>query len=155
MGDRAVIDRFERFSFLISEASRSWHKITSDEMSKYGLKGPHSVYLLTMHRFPEGVTAPQLCEVCGKDKSDVSRMMAIMEEKGLVKKEGVYQNLYRGTFKLTAAGIDAAERVRERANRAVELAGDEVSEENRAIFYETFEIIVNNLRDISKNGLPD
>ena len=38
-----MIERFERFSFAISEISRYWHKITATEMEKYGLKGaqPH------------------------------------------------------------------------------------------------------------------
>ena len=150
-----MLDRFERFSFLISEVSRSWHKIASDEMEKYGRKGPHSVYLITMKRYPEGVTAPQLCELCGKDKSDVSRMMSIMEKKGLVKKEGVHQNLYRGVFKLTKDGLEAAEYLAKRVNLAVELAGKELSDENRKIFYDTFEIISSNLRQISKEGLPE
>lgn len=150
-----MLDRFERFSFLISEVSRSWHKIASDEMEKYGLKGPHSVYLITMKRYPEGVTAPQLCELCGKDKSDVSRMMSIMEKKGLVKKEGVHQNLYRGVFRLTKDGLEAAEYLGKRVNLAVELAGKELSDENRKIFYDAFEIISNNLRQISKDGLPE
>lgn len=150
-----MIERFERFSFLISEVSRSWHKIAADEMEKYGLKGPHSVYLITMNRYPEGVTAPQLCELCGKDKSDVSRMMSIMEKKGLVKKEGVHQNLYRGVFKLTKAGIEAAEHLAQRVNLAVDLAGGEVDDESREIFYSVFEVISTNLRQISKDGLPD
>ena len=150
-----MVERFERFSFLISEVSRNWHKITSDEMEKYGLKGTHSVYLITMRRYPEGVTAPQLCELCGKDKSDVSRMMSIMEKKGLVKKEGIHQNLYRGVFKLTEEGMKAAEHVVKRANLAVELAGRELSDETRAVFYEAFEAISTNLRQISKDGLPE
>ena len=90
-----MVDRFERFSFAISEISRYWHKITAEEMEKYGLKGPHSVYLTAMYRYPDGITAPQLCELCGKDKSDVSRAMSLMERKGLVRKEGIYQNCYR------------------------------------------------------------
>lgn len=150
-----MVERFEKFSFLISEVSRNWHKIASDEMEKYGLKGPHSVYLLTMYRYPDGVTAPQLCELCGKDKSDVSRMMSIMEKKGLVKKEGIHQNLYRGTFKLTQEGVEAAEHLSKRVNLAVELAGRELSDENREIFYDAFEIISANLRQISKDGLPE
>ena len=96
-----MVDRFERFSFAISEISRYWHKITADEMEKHGLKGPHSVYLTTMYRYPDGVTAPQLCELCGKDKSDVSRTMSLMEQKGLVRIEGIYHNRYGGVFKLT------------------------------------------------------
>ena len=40
-------------------------------------------------------------------KADVSRMMAIMEKKGLVIKEGTNQNLYRGVFKLTETGKES------------------------------------------------
>lgn len=150
-----MVDRFERFSFAISEISRCWHKLTSDEMEKYGLKGPHSVYLLTMYRSPEGLTAPQLCELCGKDKADVSRMMSIMEKKGLVVKEGVHQNRYGGVFKLTEEGKVAAEFVRRRAGLAVEIAGKDLTEESREIFYEALESIVLNLRGLSKEGLPE
>ena len=123
-------------------------------MRKYGLKGTHSVYLLTMFRFPDGITAPRLCELCGKDKSDVSRMMSIMEKKGLVKKEGIHQNLYRGVLKLTEAGKQAAEHVRKRASLAVELAGKDLTDEKREIFYDALESIVLNLRLLSKEGIP-
>lgn len=150
-----MVERFERFSFAISEISRYWHKLTSEEMEKYSLKGTHSVYLLTMLRFPDGITAPELCELCGKDKSDVSRMMSIMEKKGLVTKEGIYQNLYRGVFKLTKAGIEAAEFVKERASLAVELAGKDLSQETRNIMYESLEAVAANLRELSKKGLPN
>ena len=150
-----MVERFERFSFAISEISKYWHKLTADEMEKYGLKGTHSVYLLTMAKHPEGVTASQLCELCSRDKSDVSRMMAIMEEKGLVTKESAYQNLYRGVFKLTSAGLEAAEQVKARAALAVELAGKDLTEEQRAIFYMALESIANNLRELSRNGIPE
>ena len=147
-----MINRFERFSFAISEISRYWHKLTSEEMEKYGLKGTHSVYLLTMFRFPDGITAPRLCELCGKDKSDVSRMMSIMEKKGLVKKEGIHQNLYGGVFKLTDEGKDAAEQVKKRASLAVELAGKDLTDESRKVFYNALESIAANLREISRVG---
>ena len=150
-----MIERFERFSFAISEISRYWHKITATEMEKYGLKGAHSVYLITMLRYPEGITASQLCEYCAKDKSDVSRMMSIMEKKGLVVKEGVHQNLYKGVFKLTQAGQEAAQFVSRRAKLAVDIAGEELSEEERAIMYSSLETIMNKLRDISRDGLPE
>ena len=89
-----MVDRFERFSFAVFEISRYWHKITANQTEKYGLKGPHSVYLTAMYRYPDGITAPQLCELCGKDKSDVSRVMSLIERKGLVRKEGIYLNCY-------------------------------------------------------------
>lgn len=149
-----MIERFERFSFAISEISKHWHKLAADEMEKYGLKGPHSVYLIAMLRYTNGITAPQLCEVCGKDKADVSRMMSIMEGKGLVTKDSIHQNHYRAVFTLTEEGKKAAEFVRERASLAVELAGQDFNDEKRAIFYEVLESISTNLRIISKEGLP-
>lgn len=149
-----MIDRFERFSFAISEISRYWHKITADEMERYGLKGPHSVYLTAMYRYPDGITAPQLCELCGKDKADVSRAMSLMEQKGLARKEGIHHNRYGGAFKLTEEGMAAARQVRQRASLAVQIAGEDLSEENRAVFYESLEKIASKLREISKEGLP-
>ena len=52
-----MIDRFERFSFAISEVSRCWHKLAAEEMEKYGLKGSHAVYLTTLYRYPKGLTS--------------------------------------------------------------------------------------------------
>lgn len=150
-----MTDRFERFSISISEISRYWHKLASEEMEKHGLRGPHSVYLLTMQSYPDGITAPQLCELCGKDKSDVSRMMSIMEKKGLVTKEGRHQNLYGGVFKLTREGKDAADHVRKRASVAVELAGKDLSDNDREIFYRSLESITENLKKLSIEGIPE
>lgn len=150
-----MVDRFERFSFAISEISRHWHKLAADEMEQYGLKGSHSVYLLAMYRYEQGITAPQLCELCGKDKADVSRMMSIMEKNGLVIKESIHQNRYGGVFKLTPTGKEAAEHVRARAGLAVELAGKDLTDENRVIFYHGLESIAANLRELSKGGLPE
>lgn len=150
-----MLERFETFSLAISEISKYWHKITTDEMEKYGLKGPHSIYLLIMAKHEEGLTAPQICELCGRDKADVSRTMSAMEKIGLVTKEGVNQSLYRGVLRLTEEGKRAAEYVSSRAKLAVELAGKGLTEEKRSIFYESLGIIAENLRTLCKEGLPE
>ena len=147
-----MVERFERFSYAISEISRYWHKIASDEMEKYGLKSPHAIYLTTMYHHNDGLHAARLGELCGKDKSDVSRMMSIMEKKGLVKREG--EGAYRALLKLTEEGKKAAEHVRARAIVAVESAGKGITDENRRIFYDTLELIAANLAEISEAGLP-
>lgn len=149
-----MVNRFERFSFAISEIHRFWHKIASDEMTKLGLKGPHVVYLVALKRFPEGVTASELSEICGRDKSDVSRAITAMEEKGLVKKQGSKQNLYRALLRLTHEGKIAATHVSKRAALAVEMGGKGLSDEERDVLYVTLERIASNLSDISRKGLP-
>lgn len=150
-----MVNRFERFSVAIMEIFRHWHKITAEEMEKYGLKGTHSTYFAVLSRYGDGVTATQLCDLCGRDKADVSRSIAIMEKKGLVTKEGSGSNLYRARIFLTDEGKKVAEFVRERASLAVELAGKGLSDSDRAVFYNSLELIAGNLARISQNGLPE
>ena len=150
-----MIDRVERFSVAISEISRHWHKLAAEELTKYGLKGPHATYLTAMYKYPDGITVPELCEVCGKDKSDASRMLAILEEKGLVTKKVVGGSLYRGKLQLTNEGRLAAEHVSQRASRAVEVAGKDLTDAERETFYKALDSITANLRELSKEGIPE
>ncbi len=146
-----MIDRFERFSVAISEISRYWHKIAGDVMEPYGLKGTHAIYVTTLAQHKEGITAAKLCEICGKDKSDVSRLIAIMEKLGFVKKEG--RNNYRTPLKLTDKGETLAVEIKKKACLAVNTAGRDLNEKDRHIFYTALETITANLRIISNEGL--
>lgn len=148
-------ERFEHFSMVIAEIMRLWHKLTTAEMEKYGLKGPHSVYLIVLGRHPEGLTATQLCELCAKDKADVSRMISIMEKKGLVYRTNQKSGVYRGTFCLTEEGKTVAKEVRERSGIAVLMAGRDMTDAQRTSMYEALDSITVNLRHLSENGLPD
>ena len=149
-----MLNRFARFSLAISEIDRCWHKLAAEEMAKYELNSPHAVYLTTLYNFEEGVTAAKLGELCCKNKADVSRMVAILEKKGLVRKEAIGGNLYRAKLLLTEEGKQAAEHVQQRAAVAVELAGSGMSEEEREVFYRCLELITSNLQTLSKEGLP-
>lgn len=150
-----MVDRFEHFSLAINEISRCWRKLAAEEMKRYGLKGSHATYLTTMYRFPQGISVPQLCELSGKDKSDASRMIAILEEKGLVTKQEVDGSLYRGLLLLTEEGRAAAEHVRRRAARAVEQAGGGLDDETREIFYRALDSITGRLTELTKSGIPE
>ena len=150
-----MLDRFERFSFAVSEISRCWRKLASDELAKYGLNSPHAMYLTTMYKYPDGITVPRLCEVSGKDKSDASRMIAILEKKGLAQKKVVDGSLYRGLWVLTDEGKSAARQVSLRASRAVELAGKDLTDETRGMFYQALESIAANLTELTKDGIPE
>ncbi len=150
-----MLERFERFSYAISEISRCWRKLASDELAKYGLKSPHATYLTTMYKYPDGISVPKLCEVSGKDKSDASRMIAILEDKGLACKSCVDGSLYRGLWFLTDEGKTAAEQVSLRASKAVEAAGKDLTDEIRDVFYTALESIVSNLNTLTKDGIPE
>ncbi len=148
-----MVDRFQRFSFSLFEMTRCWHKLAAEEMGKYDLKGPYAMYLVVLQHKPEGLTAAQLCDLCGKDKADVSRSLSAMAEKGLLHKEN--GNTYRAKVTLTPLGNQAAEQVCRRASLAVELAGKDISDEDRAVFYRALTSITENLQHLSRQGLPE
>ena len=147
-----MMSRYEQFSAAISAIYHHIQQIEREEMERLGGKGTFAQYLAALYRHPDGITAARLAQNCGKDKADVSRMITILEEKGLVCKEGAS---YRALLKLTETGNDAAEHVQKRAATAVELGGDGITEENRETFYAVLELIAKNLRAVSENGLPE
>ena len=147
-----MVDRFGRFSLALFEISRHWYRLAGDEMARYGLKAPHAIYLTALYRSENGLTGPELSRQCGRDKSDVSRTLAALEEKGFVRKEAVNGSLYRGLLRLTEAGRAAAEHVCLRASQVVEQAGRDLTAETRALFYESLESIAAHLREMEKEG---
>lgn len=151
-----MIDRYERFSYANNEINKFLRKIAGDEMKKHGLKSAHAMYFTVLAKYNKsGLTATQMCELSGRDKADVSRMLALMENRGLVVKKGVHQNLYNGCFTLTLKGLEIAECVKQRAAKAVQIAGKDLSDAERRNFYCCLDSIVENLRELSEKGIPE
>lgn len=150
-----MIQRYEMFSTAVFRLYRDVARIEREEMEKYGLKGSLAQYLSILTRFPEGITATRLCEVCDKDKAAVSRAVADMERKGLLYRQNAGDSGYRALLMLTEAGREAAGFVHRRAQWAVEAAGRGLTEEQRAVFYQTLNQIADNLHRISQEGIPE
>lgn len=149
-----MVDRFQRFSVAIFEISRYWHKLAGEEMKEFGLKGAHATYLTVLYRYERGLTGPELCQKCGKDKSDVSRTVRLLQEKGFVEKEAVNNSFYGGRVRLTQKGRRVARQLSRRAGQAVELAGRDLTPQRREEMYEGLEAIVLRLREMSEAGIP-
>ncbi len=150
-----MIGRFERFTYAITEINRYWHKIAAEVMRQYGLKGPFAHYIITLYRYPDGVTSVELGELCDKNKADVSRAVAALEEKGLALRVDNNGSIYRAKIRLTEKGRLAAEHVQSLASRAVEAGGRGLTEERREQFYEALDRIVANLKRVSETGLQE
>lgn len=147
-----MISRYEQFTSLISGIERGIQKIERDEMVKLGYKGAYAQYLAAMRRYPEGLTAAQLCEICDRDKAAVSRMVNELEEKRLVEKET--GAAYRARLTLTEEGRKLAEFVCRKAQAAVDAGGQGLTDEDRRIYFAALEKIARNLEMISREGIP-
>ena len=149
-----MLTRYEMFSAYVSHIHRSIQKIERDEMIRFGYKGAFAQYLTAMARYPEGVTAAQLCDICDRDKAAVSRAIAEMEEKQLIHRDTTSDNAYRARLMLTDTGREAATFVLQRGRDAVGAVGADLSDADRTAFYAALEKIAANLDAISRDGLP-
>lgn len=150
-----MLSRFELFSLSVSSIYRCIQKIERVEMAKYGLKGPHAQCLLAMRRYPEGITASELCTICDKDKAAISRTIAELEREGMVDRNAKNGSMYRAALKLTDQGLDAARRVDDRAKFAVEKAGECLTDDERVVLYKALSLIAGNLQSICAEGLEE
>lgn len=150
-----MVSRYEQFTTAISSIYHYFQKIERDEMEQYGLRGTYTQYLLAIERSEDGITAAQLSELCEKDKAAVSRAVTEMEAQGLVRRSSNGERAYRARLFLTEEGKRAAEFVRQRSRMAVDLAGNGLSDDDRAVLYSALELIASNLQKIARDGLPD
>ena len=149
-----MLGRYQQFSYIISVINRQIQKIERDEMVKYGYKGAFAQYLVAMRRYADGVTSAQLSEICDKDKAAVSRVVTEMIEKGLIVRNCANDTVYRAKLMLTQEGCRIADILAVRAATAVEAVGNELTEEERKMFYSTLDFISDRLHHISKEGIP-
>ena len=148
-----MISKFERFSIAISYINRCIQKIEREEMAKYGLKGPHAECLLVLNQYPEGITAARLCEVSDKDKAAVSRMLAELEENGMIIREDPDGKRYRAQLKLTEKGKHVAADVNYLMSLAVAKAISGVEYSKGEAFFQVLKLIMENLDTMAREGL--
>lgn len=146
-------NRYELISASISSMYHDIQKIERIEMAKYGLKGPHAQCLLAIKKHPQGITAARLCEICEKDKAAVSRILAELDNAGMVLRENRNGSRYRANLTLSEQGMAAADAVVEKARQAVEVAGIGFDEKEREVFYRVLAIIAGNLHKLCREGL--
>lgn len=150
-----MISKYEMFSLSVSSIYHDIQRIERVEMAKFGLKGPHAQCLLAMSRYPGGVTAARLCEICEKDKAAISRTVSDLEGAGLVLRAEQSGVRYRVPLLLTEQGMAAARAVNERAQLAVEQAGTGLNDGQREVFYAVLGLIAGNLHGICRDGLKE
>lgn len=148
-----MVNRFEQFASSIACIYRHIQKLERDEMAKHGLKGPHTMCLIILGRYEEGITATELCKICDKDKAAISRTISQLYEMGLVEKKLVNNINYRTKLTLSPKGKEISQKVNEIVTAAVEQAGEGLSDEDRKTFYSVMDTIASNLHSISSYGI--
>lgn len=148
---------FEEFVLSIAQIHKDIQKIKSREMALMHLRGAHALYLYRLSRAKDGLTGAELAELCGEDKSAVSRVMAQLQSAGIIAYPDVAENqrLYRSRAVLTPAGREAARRVDERISAYVRAAQAKMSDDRRRDFYAALHEIADNLHGLTDEDSAD
>ena len=139
-----MLRRFEDFVTGIAVCHKYIQRIKTVEMTEFGLKGTHVMCVYFLNRHPEGLTAAQICQLCGEDKAAISRTLAILQEKKLI---SVGEKKYRARLSLTEEGQKLACRIDQLIEGWVDCGGDGLTDEERAMFYSTLDKISSNLQE--------
>lgn len=143
-------ERFRTFTVLIAKISRSIRKIKTGEMEQFNLKSPHVSCLYYLYKF-NSLTAKELCDICQEDKASTSRSIEYLENNGYIVCESNLKKRYNSAFSLTNKGEDIAKSLVEIIDKVLDLASVGLSEEKRAIMYESLTLISDNLENLCKN----
>ncbi len=141
-----MLNRFGAFVSGITACYKYIQRIKSMEMTELGLKGTHAMCLFHLHRHGEGLTAAQLCQLCGEDKAAISRTLADLEGKGYLHTQESTGKKYRAMLRLTAEGEAVANRIDSLIEDWVGAGGEGLTDEEREEFYRVLGHIALNLK---------
>lgn len=145
-------NRYQNFTVLLNQITRSIYKIKTEEMNQFDLKSAHVSCLYYLYANEKPLTSKELCEICDEDKALISRSLDDLEKKGLVFCEEMKKKRYRSPLHLTLEGKEIGKYVSEKIDALLEAATQGLSLEQRDAMYEGLEIIRNNLDNIKKKG---
>ena len=140
-------ERFKTFTVLIMEINRYIHKIKTEEMSEFDLKSPHVSCLYYLYKAGE-LTAKELCDISKEDKASVSRSIEYLETNGFIFCNSTMKKRYKAILTLTEKGREIGAALAKKIDAILEQASVGLSEENRAVMYETLSLIHDNLEHI-------
>lgn len=133
---------FENFTFTVLKLNKLIQKIKHAEMREFGLKTIHVMCLYRLYTSRDGLTCGELVKLTLEDKSAISRAVKVLKQKGYANYDG---SSYNSLITLTDSGVKIAELTIEKADRAVNAASCDFTEEQRLNFYKSLDIIAEKL----------
>lgn len=134
---------FENFTFTVLKLNKLIQKIKHVEMCEFGLKTIHVMCLYRLYASSGGLTCGELVKLTLEDKSAISRAIKTLKQKGYASYDS---RSYNSLITLTESGVKIAETTLEKADRAVNAASCDFTEEQRVNFYKSLDVIAEKLQ---------
>ena len=142
--------RFFRFSIAMEAITKKLQKYKNSQVSSYGLHSMHVMFLCSLYRSENGMTAGELSKACGVDKAFISRTAGDLRKKGYVDFSHGEGKLYKKRMVLTPTGIGVMEKISRVVEETVDKATAGISAEQFEVFYSVMEKLEGNLTSITE-----
>lgn len=142
-------NRYDKFTSLILNISRSIIKIRGMEMAAFGLKGNQVQLMYHLYRNKEGKSLNELCALCFEDKGALSRAISDLEGRGLVTSIPSEMK-YKRPYILTEEGRELGQKIEAQTSLMVDKGANGILPEERDAFYKKLELVDNNLAQVCK-----
>ncbi len=146
--NRTAEERFFRFSIAMEAITKKVQKYKNTQMSSYGLHSMHVMFLCSLDKSEDGMTAGELAKSCGVDKAFISRTAGDLRKKGYVDFSHGNGKLYKKKLILTPEGKEIMGDINRIVKDTVEKATAGISAEQFDIFYNVMEKLSGNLTAI-------
>lgn len=143
-------ERFETFTVMLNRINRNIRKIKNEEMANYELRSPHISCLYYLYISKE-MTSKELCERCEEDKATISRSLDYLEKNHYLICKSETKKRYNAPFELTERGMRAGKRIADRIAAVLDEISTDISDEDRAIFYRSLNVISENIDKVAKS----
>ncbi len=143
---------FEHFTISILKLNRLVQRIKQFEMREYRLKSIHVMCIYYLNEHHSGLTASELMRLTYEDKAAISRALRQLLDDGYVKYD---VKKYNSVITLTDYGVQIAERINQKADKAVKAGSADFSEEERQFFYKSLAQITENLKNYYEELIND
>ncbi|PID82521.1 MAG: hypothetical protein CSB16_00755 [Clostridiales bacterium] len=135
-------NRLEQFTLLINNIYRSIQKIKLEELKKFGLKGSYMTCIHYLGISDRDLSFKELCNLCGEDKSLISKNLKSLIELEIVNKDSEGDKIYKSKFALSQKGKEIFEKIEKKTNAICSNVYLDKSENELQVFY-------SNLKEIS------
>ncbi|MBQ9734478.1 MAG: winged helix-turn-helix transcriptional regulator [Clostridia bacterium] len=142
-----MYERFKSFTVLVLNINRAIHRIKTEEVAEFNLKGQHVSCLYYLYK-EKALTAKELCDICYEDKSYISHSIKYLETNGFIECLQDAKKRYKATLTLTEKGKMTAEKIAKKVDEVFIPASDGLAEQDRAVLYKSLSIINDNLQKI-------
>lgn len=143
-------ERFFRFSMAMEAITKKLQKYKNTRMSSYGLHSMHVMFLCSLYKAKDGMTAVELARTCGVDKAFISRTAFDLRKKGYVDFTHGEGRQYKKRMVLTPAGLGVMGEINRIVDETVDKATEGITPEQFEVFYSVMEKLDGNLSTITE-----